>query len=297
MTAPKVHHLQHVHQGAVQQQAQHPHVMVGRHGDYTYRAETGRGQGGERSPRQGGSGGAPRGQGAQRRLTSAPPRPQRRPVNAAPAESGGQEMDDSTDEGNKPFDPFKHLAMMAQSQQQGGQGQGRDRRGSGGQPKGKVAPPLPRPDDPSGQWMKMQLPGAAMLLGKAGPPASGMELLGAMASVVLGAVHHAMAGRQKLALGQTLLASSLHAMRRPAVPLPTLNLLMVKNLLLSQQRGHFDGRSYGGDRPEWLGDRLALAPLHVLNIGRPRTDNMRETANSRKEFLMRAQPRMNGGRS
>lgn len=296
MTAPKVHHLQHVHQGAAQQQALQPQVMVGRHGDYTYRVETGKGQGGERPTRQGGSGAAGRGQGPQRRLGSAPPRPQRRPVNAAVVDTGGQEMDDSTDDGDKPFDPFKHLAMMAQSQQQDGQGQGRDRRGSGGQPKGKVAPPQPRPEDPSGQWMKMQLPGAALLLGKAGPPASGMELLGAMASVVLGTVHHAMAGKHKLALGQTLLATSLHAMRGPAVPLPTLNLLMVKNLLLSQQRAHFDGRSYAGDRPEWLGDRLALAPLHVLNIGRPRTDGMRETANSRKEFLLRAQPRMNGGR-
>ena len=223
--------------------------------------------------------------------------PRRGPTGMQHAEMQEQQQlhDGGMDDHERPFDPFASMQMDAGT---GDASNGRPRRfGSQGHADAsarkmtyKPAPAAAADDGLPRRMVELGLPGAAELFGpQAGVQRAPMELIAAMASLVLAGVKRRCTARDEtLKLSRLVLNAALAELGRQGPVSCALSLADVKNLLILRQREAWNGWALPSGQPEHIGDTLALLPLLALNAVRPRTPTQHRAALDRQRLILRS---------
>ena len=207
-----------------------------------------------------------------------------------------QLQDGGMDDQDRPFDPFAHMQMEADT----GDASNRQKHHlhlAGQQPDAdarkltfKLAAPAAGEDPLPRRLIELGLPGAAELFGTGlGMSPAPLQLIGAMASLVLAGVqHHCEARKESIKLSRLMLNAAFAQLRRQGPASCTLSLADVKNLLILRQREAWNGWAPPSGTPEPVGDTLALLPLLALNAVRPRTPKQHQAALDRQRLILRS---------
>jgi hypothetical protein len=111
-----------------------------------------------------------------------------------------------------------------------------------------------------------------------------MDLVGALASVVLGAVRR---GTGTTTLTRVMMVAAQAELRLQGALPPALTLADIKSLLIGCRREAWGSEPLAANRPESVGDVLALLPVLALNSARPRTATQRQNALDRQSFILK----------
>ncbi|HEX6703336.1 MAG TPA: hypothetical protein VF169_01145 [Albitalea sp.] len=281
-----------------QQRAQDRQVMEGHYAGYTYRAEC---RGEESAHEHHHHHHSAHGQGRPAPPRRMPLRPRRNTSRRTSTDHENEDMfeqdhgHDNMDDTHRPFDPFRHMQMMGggmddRGGQQSGMGsRGGSAAGGGRKLKCKLPPPAARQDDLAQRMLQWGLPGAAELFGAhSSGPVSSMGLVGALVSVVLGAVRRGTgSGSVAPTLTRVMIVAGQAQLRRQAALPPALTLADIKSLLIGCRNEAWGGEPLAANRPESVGDVLALLPVQALNSARPRTPTQRQNALERQSFILK----------